>query len=344
MRYAENGDLLQFLRKNPINYDLSIKIFDQLLNAIEYLHSLGICNRDIKLENILLTKQMIVKLCDFGISTFTSNGILNSNCGSFEYSSPEAINNSSFDGFKADMWSCGIIFYSLFSRKLPYNITDSGINYNNPIDYSLIPLNIQPIIQSLLSLDPLKRPSASELRNNPIFRLKNINIKPSLSLILSDFDFQSDFLKITSKISQILNLPLREIINRINLNNFNREKLLFILYKQKFYLNYSQSLFSFKQNLNISTSPQFRNQKNFPVCSSSLLSSLRKFIIPKKGTMSSAISEDPIIILNEDSLEFEIQYDCFDINGSSLLSLSGSNSIEPLSTKIFQHLTNELIL
>ena len=66
LELAENGNLFEYSHKNTIPVAEVLSIFKQLVSAVNHLHKLGILHRDIKPENVLFTKDMTVKLCDFG--------------------------------------------------------------------------------------------------------------------------------------------------------------------------------------------------------------------------------------------------------------------------------------
>lgn len=75
---CENGDMASFILKNPEcqkNVPLMAKIFDQILAALEHIHSRGILHTDIKPENVLLTDTLDVRLADFGTLTFLSGRV-----------------------------------------------------------------------------------------------------------------------------------------------------------------------------------------------------------------------------------------------------------------------------
>jgi serine kinase len=69
MRFAENGDLLEYIKKHgPIVESQANLWFYQMASAIQYLHSMDVAHRDLKCENILITKHMNLKLADFGFA------------------------------------------------------------------------------------------------------------------------------------------------------------------------------------------------------------------------------------------------------------------------------------
>ena len=92
-----------------------------MLTTLEYLQVLGIAHRDLKPENILITKDMNIKIIDFGLSNFYQpNQLLSTACGSPCYAAPQMITNKSYDPIKADLWSCGVVLYTMLCGFLPY--------------------------------------------------------------------------------------------------------------------------------------------------------------------------------------------------------------------------------
>ena len=114
-----------------------LPIFFQILHAIQYLHEKGVCHRDLKLDNILLTKncrsssaKQRLKVTDFGLSkelVVGSSVKMKSFVGTPQYMAPEILqgrNTKQTYTEKADMWSSGCILYSLLSGSPAFYATD----------------------------------------------------------------------------------------------------------------------------------------------------------------------------------------------------------------------------
>ena len=98
-----------------------IKIFKQILSAVEYMHSRGIAHRDLKLDNILIDEINNAKIIDFGFSVCCKYDLrLKMFCGTPSYMCPEIIHRKDYLGPPADMWSLGIILYTMISGNLPF--------------------------------------------------------------------------------------------------------------------------------------------------------------------------------------------------------------------------------
>ena len=118
------GDLFDMMKRKVekdgcFNEFESAKIMQTLLKAINHWHSLGITHRDIKPENIMFGDDDILKLIDFGLSRqVQKGGVLHGAVGSIYYIAPEVFSKSYSN--KCDIWSLGIILYTLLSGYLPF--------------------------------------------------------------------------------------------------------------------------------------------------------------------------------------------------------------------------------
>lgn len=145
-------------------------ILVSLANALKYLHSKGVSHRDIKLENILIKQNGIVKLIDFGFAVVNENrdALLDNYCGTPAYMSPEIVERKLYDGHKADMWALGVLMYRIVSGKFPFTESAEIDLYSAIISCearicSSVPQKLRSLILRLLEKNPVNRPSADEI-------------------------------------------------------------------------------------------------------------------------------------------------------------------------------------
>ena len=99
MEFAEGGPLINLMEEQERLDEAKAKIyFHQLVSAVEYLHSLNICHRDIKLENILISyedeENPVLKLTDMGLGKFADESLLKTICGTRSYLAPEVVRSA----------------------------------------------------------------------------------------------------------------------------------------------------------------------------------------------------------------------------------------------------------
>ncbi|XP_009323136.1 PREDICTED: serine/threonine-protein kinase 36, partial [Pygoscelis adeliae] len=171
--YAE-GELFQILEDDgSLPEDQVQTIAAQLVSALYYLHSHRILHRDMKPQNILLGKDGVVKLCDFGFARAMSihTMVLTSIKGTPLYMSPELVEERPYD-HTADLWSVGCILYELFVGTPPFYTSSIfqlvSLIVKDPIKW---PEAISPVfksfLQGLLMKDPHQRLSWPELLSHP---------------------------------------------------------------------------------------------------------------------------------------------------------------------------------
>ncbi|XP_036242733.1 serine/threonine-protein kinase 36 [Molothrus ater] len=171
--YAE-GELFQILEDDGSLPENQVQtIAAQLISALYYLHSHRILHRDMKPQNILLGKDGVVKLCDFGFARAMSihTMVLTSIKGTPLYMSPELVEERPYD-HTADLWSVGCILYELFVGTPPF-YTNSifqlvSLILKDPVKW---PMTMSPVfkdfLQGLLMKDPQERLSWPELLSHP---------------------------------------------------------------------------------------------------------------------------------------------------------------------------------
>ncbi|CAG9319146.1 unnamed protein product [Blepharisma stoltei] len=120
--YLAGGDLMKRLKlKSFYPEELAAKLVYKLLQVLSYLHSMGITHRDIKLENIVLlskSNDIEFKLIDFGLSCENTES-MKLRCGSPGYVAPEILMKQPYTS-KVDIYSAGILLYTLLSGVFPY--------------------------------------------------------------------------------------------------------------------------------------------------------------------------------------------------------------------------------
>ena len=182
MEYCEGGELFDYIVKHRrLSEDESAFFYYQLINGLEYIHSLGIVHRDLKPENLLLTKDKILKIIDFGLSNYTKvGGVLGTPCGSPCYASPEMVAGKKYDGFKIDVWSSGIILYAMLCGYLPFEDKNNESLFKKilkcNVDYpKFISDEAKSLLNKILVNDLDKRVNIEDIKKHPFFiRGKNL--------------------------------------------------------------------------------------------------------------------------------------------------------------------------
>lgn len=194
MEYAPGGDLFEYVLKNKgsigcqgLPEDTARWFFQQMMVALDFCHELGVANRDIKLENILLDDALPLphlKICDFG---YSKNEFIDSRpktvSGTPDYIAPEVLLDDQYDGKKADVWSCGVMLYVMLTGVLPF--ARKGDAQNNDLlrlqqmfprivaanftQPSHVSADCQHLLSRLLNADPEARIPPAEILQHPWF-------------------------------------------------------------------------------------------------------------------------------------------------------------------------------
>lgn len=181
MEYIPGGELFQYVSDRQRLSERETRIvMMQLIEAVEYLHSMNIVHRDLKLENIIVDARhssLFVKLIDFGLAREFKEPSLRTRCGSEEYAAPEIIKGDAYDGRKSDIWSLGIILYACLFGTLPFNpdpnrpkaLYDKICNVNFRIIPGIVSSEARDLITRILVSDPEHRISLNEIRAHSWF-------------------------------------------------------------------------------------------------------------------------------------------------------------------------------
>ncbi|XP_062585013.1 sperm motility kinase 2B-like [Saccostrea cucullata] len=125
MELAENGNLEDLVRENKLDSDQLPVILKQLLTALNFCHKSKIAHRDVTPYNILLTRDMSVRLADFGLSVPCRDSddkviLCDDYLGHLHYTAPEVLMKAPYDPLRADLWSFGIVTYFMIHSAIPF--------------------------------------------------------------------------------------------------------------------------------------------------------------------------------------------------------------------------------
>jgi len=192
-------ELLEMQEFKPLDENDVKYIFQQLFAALDHSHRNGICHRDIKLENILVNKQLKLNVVDFGLCSVNNpadfecqqNAFSREFVGSENYTAPEIVKRASYNPFKADVWSCGVVLFSLLFGQFPWDdITKFLASANGDGFFSLdreqpkirFPKDVnvsdcaKHLLVQMLTVNPEKRISLQEILNHEWFQTDKMQL------------------------------------------------------------------------------------------------------------------------------------------------------------------------
>lgn len=125
MELSEHGDLLEQIRsRRHVDEPQAGAWFRNLYDGLSYIHSKYVVHRDLKCENLLIDTKGDLKITDFGFAkqmTKHKNGEMDLSetyCGSYAYAPPEILKGCPYDAYVADIWSMGVILYTMVGTHL----------------------------------------------------------------------------------------------------------------------------------------------------------------------------------------------------------------------------------
>ena len=186
MELAPNGELFdQIVAVSRFQEATARRYYQQLISAVRYCHSKGVVHRDLKAENLLVSRDNMLKVCDFGLSRYANEGsftdhpvMFTSIAGSLDYQAPEIVRNQKYFGKPADIWSCGVILGFMLSGWLPFQdhagdaATKRRIMKLPRPEYVLhedISKEARDLIEKCLDSDPQSRITADMIIQHPWF-------------------------------------------------------------------------------------------------------------------------------------------------------------------------------
>ena len=184
-----NQTLNELLKRRKKLTELEVQCYAvQIIKALKYLHAHRVIHRDLKLGNLFISDKMEIKVGDFGLATkLEFDGERKRTvCGTPNYIAPEILEGKTGHSYEVDIWSLGVIMYTLIIGKPPFetnNVKETYKrikmgNYSFP-EHAVISEPAKDLIQSILVLDPYKRPKLDEILAHDFFNI-GINIPKTM--------------------------------------------------------------------------------------------------------------------------------------------------------------------
>lgn len=207
LELCHNHSMNELIKRRKRLTEPEVKYFlSQLLQSVQYMHDINVIHRDLKLGNLFLDKQLRVKVGDLGLATklTKSDEKRKTICGTPNYIAPEVIDGNKEKrghSFEVDIWSVGVIFYTLLIGKPPYESKDVKSTYQRILanQYSFpshVPISehARDLISRMLQTLPAKRPSLEFIKMHPFFTHDASKIPKSLPLCCTHVapDWQED--------------------------------------------------------------------------------------------------------------------------------------------------------
>jgi len=172
-QHINGQDLFSYLEKlnfSPRTEADARSIITQILSAIDHIHSHNIAHRDIKLENVLIDNRGRVYVIDLGLCAFIEDKKLCRDwCGSDNYLAPEIVRRNAYNGFKADVFSTGVVLFALLFGVFPFeNLRVNGVQNLRTLK-ARFPSDVKvstpakELLLAMLEDDPEKRLSIADV-------------------------------------------------------------------------------------------------------------------------------------------------------------------------------------
>ncbi|EEP81065.1 hypothetical protein UREG_05907 [Uncinocarpus reesii 1704] len=182
--YVNGGQMLDYIISHgKLKEKQARKFARQIASALDYCHKNNIVHRDLKIENILISKTGDIKIIDFGLSNlFSPKSQLKTFCGSLYFAAPELLQARQYIGPEVDVWSFGIVLYVLVCGKVPFD-DQSMPQLHAKIKKGVVEYppglssDCRHIISRMLVTDPKQRASLTEIMNHP-WMVKGFNGPP----------------------------------------------------------------------------------------------------------------------------------------------------------------------
>ncbi|KAI6246076.1 Protein kinase kin1 [Erysiphe necator] len=182
--YVNGGQMLDYIISHGRLKEKQARKFSrQIASALDYCHRNSIVHRDLKIENILISKTGDIKIIDFGLSNmFNPRDHLKTFCGSLYFAAPELLQAKQYTGPEVDIWSFGIVLYVLVCGKVPFDDQSMPALHakikKGVVDYpSWLTPECKHLISRMLVTDSRQRANLQEIMNHS-WMIKGLGSSP----------------------------------------------------------------------------------------------------------------------------------------------------------------------
>jgi len=245
LELCTNQTLNELLKRRKRLTELEVQCYMvQIINAMKYLHANRVIHRDLKLGNLFLSEKMEIKVGDFGLATkLEFDGEKKRTiCGTPNYIAPEILDGKVGHSYEVDVWSIGVIMYTMLVGKPPFETPDVKTTYKKirMNSYSFpehVPLSdsAKSLITKILNLDPSRRPTLDEMLEHPFINhggsipkllpVSTIACPPSASYI-KQFLPQGNTVKVTVQPQRLIDTAPQGQMNSLRSPQNQRDNLI----------------------------------------------------------------------------------------------------------------------
>jgi len=249
MEYCNTGELFDYIvSKEQLTEKQACIFYQEIIDALTYLHSQQIVHRDIKPENILLDtieRKIDCKIIDFGISRcYEKNRFIETPCGTASYAPPEMHRGEPYDGILSDVWSSGVLLFSMVCGYLPFNEEDEYENIRNIIkgNYYIPEDELSPelcdLLKHLLDINPRTRYNLDQIKEHPWFNIVPMTSRPGITIGYHRIPIDEKIIKQC----ELYGYNKDEVIESVKNNRFDKNSAVYYIILKKFEMQGIESI------------------------------------------------------------------------------------------------------